>query len=199
MRKELTEHVKRYWVIYLTLAGFYLAGVIFGSVGVGALSHEETGQLKNFLDSLLSSQPKNLDSQFLELLARDTLIMMAGIWLLGLTVIGTPLIYLIVFTRGFIMGFTVSFFIEVKGALGLGLASVTILLPALLGIPLLLFSSGLATIFSFLLLRGKSRGESLRREFLHYTLAAALVSLGSIIIGIAQGYFSILGVRLFGL
>jgi len=199
MRKTLLEHLRRYWIVYLTLAGVYVAGIVFGAVGVSALGQTETDQLAKFLNSLLANQPTALDPEFLKFLARDTLIMMAGIWLLGLTVIGAPLIYLIVFVRGFILGFTVSFFIEFKGLLGLGLVLTTILLPALINTALLFLGAGLATIFSMVLLRGKARGEPLWREFLYYTLAAALVCSGAVIAGIAQGYFSLLGVRLFGL
>ena len=199
MWKKLGEHIRQYWVIYLTLSSVYLAGVVFGAVGVGALGVSETSQLGKFLDTLLKSQPKSIDPIFLGQLARDMFIMMAGIWILGLTIIGAPLIFLIVFTRGFILGFTVSFIIGVKGALGLGLILTTVLIPAFLAIPLLLLGAGLATIFSFLLLRGKARGESLRREFLYYTVAATFVTVGAVGVGVLQGYFSILGARFLGL
>lgn len=199
MRKKLGEHIRQYWVIYLTLSSVYLAGLVFGSVGVSALGTSETSQLGKFLSTLLESQPTSLDPAFLSQLARDMFIMMAGIWVLGLTIIGAPLIYLIVFTRGFVLGFTVSFLVGLKGTLGLVLILTTVLIPSLLAIPLLLLGAGLATIFSFLLLRGKARGESLRREFLYYTAAATFVSLGAIAVGVAQGYFSILGVRILGL
>ncbi|HZK55033.1 MAG TPA: stage II sporulation protein M [Desulfosporosinus sp.] len=199
MWKKLGEHIRQYWVIYLTLSSVYLAGVVFGAVGVGALGVSETSQLGKFLDTLLKSQPESIDPVFLGQLARDMFIMMAGIWILGLTIIGAPLIFLIVFTRGFILGFTVSFIIGVKGALGLGLILMTVLIPAILAIPLLLLGAGLATIFSFLLLRGKARGESLRREFLYYTVAATFVTVGAVGVGVLQGYFSILGARFLGL
>ncbi|AFM42211.1 Integral membrane protein DUF95 [Desulfosporosinus acidiphilus SJ4] len=199
MWKKLGEHIRNYWVIYLTLSGVYLAGAVFGALGVKALGGTEASQLGNFLDTLLKNQPVDLNPIFLGQLARDVFIVMTGIWILGLTIIGAPLIYLIVFTRGFILGFTISFIIGFKGMLGLGLIVITVLLPALLGIPLLLLGAGLATIFSFLLLRGKARGESLRREFLYYTVAAAFVCLGAVFVGVTQGYLSVLGVRVFGL
>ncbi|HBV89088.1 MAG TPA: stage II sporulation protein M [Desulfosporosinus sp.] len=199
MWKQLGEHIRQYWVIYLTLSSVYLAGVVFGGVGVNALGVSETSQLGKFLDTLLKSQPTTFEPAFLGQLARDMFIMMAGIWILGLTIIGAPLIYLIVFTRGFILGFTISFIIGAKGTLGIALVLTTVFIPTIFGIPLLLLGAGLATIFSFLLLRGKARGESLRREFLYYTAAAAFVSIGAVAVGVAQGYFSILGLRLFKL
>ncbi|MGC7873565.1 stage II sporulation protein M [Desulfosporosinus sp. SYSU MS00001] len=199
MWKKLGDHICKYWVIYLTLSSVYLAGVVFGALGVKALGASAASQLGDFLNTLLKNQPVDLNPVFLGQLARDVFIIMAGIWILGLTIIGAPLIYLIVFTRGFILGFTVSFIISFKGMLGLGLILVTVLVPALLGIPLLLLGAGLATIFSFLLLRGKARGESLRREFLYYTVAAAFVSLGAVFVGVSQGYFSVLGTRVLGL
>lgn len=199
MRRILGEHIRQYWVIYLTLTTVYLAGLVFGAIGVTALSGTESTQLTQFLDKLLVSQPQSLDSGFLSQLAREQFIIMAGIWILGLTVIGTPLIYLIVFTRGFVLGFTMSFIIGVKGFWGFGLILISILLPALAGIPLLLFGAGLATIFSLLLIKGKSKGESLRREFFYYSLVTVLISLGSVAVGVSQGYFSLLGVKFFNL
>lgn len=199
MRRLLKEHILQYWVIYLTLTGVYLAGIVFGAIGVGALSGTESTQLIQFLDKLLTSQPTTLDSSFLMQLAREQFIIMAGIWLLGLTVIGTPLIYLIIFIRGFVFGFTISFIIGVKGLWGLGLILISVLLPAVAGIPLLLLGAGIATIFSFLLLRGKTAGESLRREFFYYSLATIIISLGSIAVGLSQGYFSLLGVKFLNL
>lgn len=199
MRKKLAEHIRQYWVIYLALSSAYLAGIVFGAIGVGALDRTKASQLSSFLDNLLASQPKGLDTGFLLQLAREQFIIMAGIWILGLTVIGTPLIFLIVFTRGFILGFTMSFIIGVKGFWGLGLVLISVLIPAIAGIPLLLLGAGLATIFSFLLLKGKQVGESLRREFMYYSIATILVSLGSVFVGVSQGYFSVLGVRFFNL
>ncbi|EHQ88122.1 stage II sporulation protein M [Desulfosporosinus youngiae] len=199
MWKQLGDHIRQYWVIYLTLSSVYLAGVVFGGVGVNALGVSETSQLGKFLDTLLKSQPTSFEPAFLGQLARDMFIMMAGIWILGLTIIGAPLIYLIVFTRGFILGFTISFIIGAKGTLGIALVLTTVFIPTMFAVPLLLLGAGLATIFSFLLLRGKARGESLRREFLYYTAAAAFVSVGAVAVGVAQGYFSILGLRLFHL
>ncbi|AFQ43069.1 stage II sporulation protein M [Desulfosporosinus meridiei] len=199
MWKQLGEHIRQYWVIYLTLSSVYLAGIVFGGVGVNALGVSETSQLGNFLETLLKSQPTTFEPAFLGQLARDMFIMMAGIWILGLTIIGAPLIYLIVFTRGFILGFTISFIIGAKGTLGIALVLTTMFVPTIFAIPLLLLGAGLATIFSFLLLRGKARGESLRREFLYYTAAAAFVSVGAVAVGVAQGYFSILGLRFFHL
>lgn len=199
MRRILKEHIRQYWVIYLTLTAVYLAGIVFGAIGVSALSGTESSQLAQFLDNLLMNQPQSLDSDFLMQLAREQFIIMGGIWLLGLTVIGTPLIYLIVFTRGFVFGFTISFFIGVKGLWGLGLIIISVILPAFAGIPLLLLGAGLATIFSFFLVKGKMTGESLRREFFYYSLATILISLGAVAVGISQGYFSLLGVKFYNL
>ena len=123
---------------------------------------------------------------------------MAGIWLLGLTVIGTPLIYLIVFTRGFVLGFTFAFIVYTKKLAGVGIVLFTIAIPSILTIPCLLLGAGLATIFSFILIQGKFNGHQLRRDFIYYCFASFLVSIAIVSAGVLQGYFSILGVKSFG-
>lgn len=198
MKRILFDHVRQYWVIYLTLCCVFLAGGVFGAVGVSALGPEKAGELGKFFDNLLLDQPKNLNTLFLQQLAKDSFIIMAGIWILGMTVIGTPLVYLIVFTRGFILGFTIAFIIHLKKTIGIGLVFFTILIPSVFAIPCLLLGAGLATIFSFLLLQGKTNGETLRKDFLYYCAASLFVSLGAVAAAVLQGYFSIVGVRFFG-
>lgn len=198
MTRLIFDHIKQYWVIYLTLTSVLLAGIIFGAVGVGALEEKKVTVLTEFLSKLLVEQPKNIETSFLQQLARDNFLIMAGIWLLGLTVIGMPFVYLIVFTRGFIIGFTVVFIIKVQKLAGVCLAFISIFLPSILAIFCLLLGAGMATIFSFLLLKGKNRGDSMGKEFLCYCMVSLLVSLGAVIAGVMQGYFSVLAVRILG-
>ncbi|KUO58884.1 MAG: stage II sporulation protein M [Gracilibacter sp. BRH_c7a] len=198
MKRILFEHVRQYWVIYLTLCCVYVAGGVFGAVGVSALGAEKSSELGIFFNNLLVDQPKNLDTVFLQHLAKDSFIMMVGIWILGMTVIGTPLVYLIVFSRGFILGFTIAFIIHLKKLIGLGLVLFSILFPSFIAIPCLLLGAGLATIFSFLLLQGKNNGEILRKDFLYYSAASLCISIGAVAAGVLQGYFSIVGIRFFG-
>jgi len=176
-----------------------LAGVVFGVIGVTALGQTKFQELADFFNNLLIQQPQTIDVAFIKQLARDYFIMMAGIWVLGLTVIGTPLVYLIIFTRGFILGFTIAFIINLKKMLGVGLVIFTAVLPSILAIPCLLLAAGLATIFSFLLLRGRSSGSILRQDFMYYCAAFLLISLGAVAAGVLQGYFTIAGMRILNL
>lgn len=196
MTKVIFDHIKQYWIIYLTLTSVLLAGIIFGAVGVSALEEKKVTVLTEFLSKLLTEQPKNIETSFLQQLARDNFLIMAGIWLLGLTVIGMPLVYLIVFTRGFIIGFTVVFIIKAQRLAGICLALLSIFLPSILAIFCLLLGAGMATIFSFLLLKGKR--QSMGKEFLYYCMVSLLVSLGAVIAGVMQGYLSVLAVRILG-
>lgn len=197
MKKMLVEHIRQYWIIYLTLSSVFLAGGVFGAIGVGALDSQKAEELGKFFLKLLGEQPTTIKPVFLQQIAKDYFIIMVGIWLLGLTIIGTPLVYLIVFSRGFILGFTIVFILHLKKMAGIGLVLFTILLPAMLAIPCLLLGAGLATIFSFLLLQGKSNGSVLRKDFLYYCAASLLISLGAVVAGVLQGYFTTFGTRFF--
>lgn len=48
MKKMLYDHIKQYWVIYLTLCCVFLAGGVFGAVGVGSLGIEKAKELTGF-------------------------------------------------------------------------------------------------------------------------------------------------------
>ena len=97
------------------------------------------------------------------------------------------------------MGFTIAFIINLKKMLGVGLVIFTAVLPSILAIPCLLLAAGLATIFSFLLLRGRSSGSILRQDFMYYCAAFLLISLGAVAAGVLQGYFTIAGMRILNL
>ncbi|UWG99004.1 stage II sporulation protein M [Dehalobacter sp. DCM] len=198
MKKLVFEHIRRFWVIYLTLCCVFLAGCAFGAVGINSLGTDKAQELTDFLNKLLGGQPDILNTLFLQQLARDNFIIMAAILILGLTVIGAPLVYLIVFSRGFILGFTIAFILHAKQWAGLGLLLITVVCPSLIAVPCLLFGSGMATVFSFLLLQGKLKGDFLKRDFFHYCAAGFLVSLGALAAGVLQGYFSTLGIRFLG-
>ncbi len=197
MKRLLADHIKHYWMIYLTLCCVLFAGAVFGAIGVNAIGTEKSKELSDFFNNLLGQQPQIIDAAFMKQLARDYFIMMAGIWVLGLTVVGTPLVYLIVFTRGFTLGFTIAFIFNLKKIAGLGLIVFTIVLPSVLAIPCLLLASGLATIFSFLLLQGRNNGDLLRKDFLYYCGSSLIISLGAVAAAVLQGYFSTVGVRFF--
>ncbi|MBQ5832849.1 MAG: stage II sporulation protein M, partial [Selenomonadales bacterium] len=75
------------------------------------------------------------------------------IWLLGFTMIGIPCIFFLVFTQGFILGFTVGFFIHEYILQGALFAVMGVLPQQLLFVPSMLFTALCAVSLSIILIR----------------------------------------------
>ncbi|MGI6093726.1 MAG: stage II sporulation protein M, partial [Negativicutes bacterium] len=112
-------------------------------------------------------------------------------WLLGFTIVGLPFVLFILFTRGFVIGFTVGFLVNEYIAKGLLFALVSILPHNFFAVPALLATGVSATTFSLMLLKRRKHSRSnLLYESLGYT-AVCLAMLALIIIaGLIEVYVS---------
>ncbi len=192
LKQKMMQHLKHNLGLYLVLIGIYVAGVVFGALGVGALQPEHQKDLAGFIQKsfteLTSSAPQ---STFTDLLW-DTLKVIVAVYVLGMTVIGMPLIFVIVFTRGFVMGFAVGFLVASRALQGVLLTLMTILPPALVNVPVLLVTAVWAINFSLSLVRGTQgwQGRDLTRQFLSYSGTIAVLAVFAVIGALIQGYFS---------
>lgn len=114
------------------------------------------------------------------------------IWVLGLTVIGIPLVLLLVGARGFVLGFTVGFLVQQKAGQGIMIALVTIFPSNLINIPALVVGASFAMSFSGGLVRGGQRQESssLPRQFAAYCSIMLVVALIAALAGVVEAFVS---------
>lgn len=75
------------------------------------------------------------------------------IWLLGISIIGLPLIFILLFLKGVVVGFTVGFLVSQHGWNGLLLAFVSVLPQNLIIIPAFLVMTTVAASFSLRMIR----------------------------------------------
>lgn len=156
-------------------------GIIFGSIAVQTLSTTQATDLNIYLENFYSSLPQQLSSTnrqnlfFRSLL--DNILKIGGlIWLLGLTMIGSPLILGIVFIRGFVIGFTIGFIIDQMLLNGVLVAMASILPHNLLLIPAIIMIS--TASLSFSMAAGKTlfgySNENILNQFLATTVIAIM-------------------------
>lgn len=107
-------------ILFLSIIG--LIGIIVGTILNIALNEEDTKLVSDFLNNFLYNiQNNNLDykGSFINCLIAN-LGYIITIWLLGISVIGLPIILFIYFSKTFILGFSVASFIanyKLKGCL----------------------------------------------------------------------------------
>lgn len=140
-------------LLFLALILLFALGIFFGALGVNTLAEEHIKELTRVIDSFTSgiSQLNISAPGPIRSVLADNIITWVLIFLLGLTVIGIPLVLILVFMRGFTLGFAISFLARQKSGSGLLLA-VTAIAPHNLILLPALFISGVAAISFTLLL-----------------------------------------------
>ncbi|MDH7576249.1 MAG: stage II sporulation protein M [Bacillota bacterium] len=176
-------HQSEFLVPSFCITGAFLSGLIGGALILHGLNPAQRGELQQYLNAFLQwagtlsqtgATPGGL--KVWQEILKTQLITFGLLWLAGLTVVGIPLIVLIIGARGFILGFTVGFLVQEKAWQGLILALVAVLPQNLCYVPAFLGAGVLAFYFSCSLFRGY-REHSLLTGLLIYSIVFLLVFL----------------------
>lgn len=185
MEQALLRHLKDNILLYGTVGTAFLGGILSGALMVLLVGEGQQVRLAAYLDNLLYQlvtvwpQPGAVAVQA----AVKALKEIGVLWFLGLTVLGGPLIVLLLFVKGFILGFTVAFLVQEKALQGVALSLFSILPANLLRVPALFLGGALALSFSLSLMKGSTgfKGGSLG-QLVRYSVGMAgllLVVVGS--------------------
>lgn len=172
----LEDYLHRRTAIYFLVVALFIMGSAFGAVAVNALSPEQRLDLKTYLDSFFHGLKEGPGVSQAGVLQRSLLTNVvktgAVLWVLGLSVVGIPLVLIVVFTRGFVLGFTVGFLVKEMAYRGIVLAFLSVLPHNLLLIPALIVGGVAAISFALSFLTGRLgwHREGLGGEFAAYTL-----------------------------
>lgn len=198
LKQRITNHVRRYFYLYLILIGIYLSGIVFGVFGVNALQSGEKEELSSFVQQLLgqigSIAPADAGKQLLW----DNVATVVIFCLLGMTIIGMPIVFLITFTKGFTVGFAVSFLVQEKAWQGLWLSLAALFPSFLVAMPIQIITAVLAIGFSLRLARGFNDRYpgGVTRELGVYSGTCVLMALFAGLAAVVQGYIGIVLLKL---
>lgn len=193
LRHGLGEHLKANIVQYFLVVLIFIIGVVIGAMAVKMLPEAQKGELAGYLNIFFSEIVKQPGGnvEILGSVILNQLKMMLFIWLLGFTIIGIPFILFIVFTRGFIIGFTVGFLVNEYVFKGLAFALVSILPHNFLAVPVLLAASVTAIRFSVRLIRRKKQaGNRLFADSLNYSILCSIACIALLASALIEVYVS---------
>lgn len=180
---------------YLFVFVLFVTGIVFGAVMVGALTLEQRQELARHLSGFFVTvdQGGGFDTsgsfqQSLMLHLKWILL----IWVLGLSVIGLPLVYALDFLKGVLVGFTVGYMIGQYSWKGMLFALVSVLPQNLIIIPAIVVTSVAATAFAVQLVKMRVIGRQgqLVPIFARYSGTALLMALLVIAAALYEGYLS---------
>lgn len=175
----------------ITVIIVFSLGLVLGAVSVNRLGDKQAVELSQYMQGFVQQIGEiEPDSQRM---ARNALIngsvMVTAIYLLGLTVIGMPIVLAILFARGFVLGFAVGFLIRDLEAGGVLLALVSVVPHNMLYVPALLIGVASSLSFGLLLLRRNFNSNILVwPNFIRYTGIMALVLVVVLGAGVVEVY-----------
>ncbi len=183
----LRQFVQENASIYLFTAVLFAMGVLFGSILVNALSLDQKADLLTYLQTffqVFAGDGIGESSVALHDAINYHLKFIALVWILGLTVIGLPVILCLVFLKGLVVGFTVGFLVNQLALKGLVFALFSVVPQNLLIVPAIIIASVAGLTFSLLLIKSRFLAKRfiILPHFFSYTFVSVAM-VGILVVG----------------
>lgn len=181
LRQNFGMYLKANIVAYFFMILIFVIGIVVGALAVKILPDEQKSELINYLRIFftgLAQGTENVASSetMIGIVMFNNAKTVVLMWILGFTIVGIPFVLFILFTRGFIIGFTVGFLVNEYVMKGLLFAFASVLPHNLFAVPAILVLSVSATTFSLMLLRRKTYGKvNIWYEAVRYSIVCMII------------------------
>ncbi|QYY43755.1 stage II sporulation protein M [Aneurinibacillus thermoaerophilus] len=188
--QTLQQNVRENSSLYLFTIVLFIMGVGFGAVVVNSLGMTQKQELfmyvSQFFHELTNDDITDPLRSFQSSLGHY-LKYIGFMWILGLSIIGLPLILIMVFLKGVVVGFTVGFLVNQLQWKGLYFAAVSVLPQNLLVIPAMIIVATAGISFSLHLIQSRfmKKGGALYPRFFVYS---ALILIMGVVMTVAAGF-----------
>lgn len=193
VREIVAEHIRSNVIEYIVMLLILIIGIILGTIYINNANIELQQEVVEYINGFLEDTHGGSEINFNNLLKNsimNNLIIIILLWLAGMTVIGMPLIYLIVSIKGFCIGYTIS---AIVGSLGIGkgiqLVVSTMFLQNLILLPSILVLAVSAIKLYKSIIKDKRR-ENIKLEILRYTMITLVIGIISILASFVETYIS---------
>lgn len=196
-KKNITMQKKK----YLFLATIVLIGIISGILFIFFISKEDKSLVKDELDTFfeyIKGNKINYLSTFINSILSNFSYLLI-VWILGISIVGMPIIVFLLFFKGFIFGFSFSSVIANYGFKGILLASAYQIPHYLLLLILFVLLGFYAINFSIRLFRVLFLKENINLTpyFKRYNQVAIICVVGSVICSLLETFLSPILMNLF--
>ncbi|MBB5172991.1 stage II sporulation protein M [Texcoconibacillus texcoconensis] len=194
-KTTLVTHFQEHQSTYLFTSILLLMGVIFGAVIVNSLHVSHRNDLYVYLNQFFSYMTEDEWASSSAMFSQSFThyVKTFGLmWLLGLTVIGIPVILILLFLKGVVVGFTVGFLVKQMGIDGFIFALTSVFPQNVILIPTYLVVTSVALAFSLklwrqLVFRGR---ESMPQAFISYSSFFIIIIALVATVAAYEGYVS---------
>lgn len=193
LRSIILEYIKENGKIYLILTIIFFIGLILGIVFINNSNETQSNQISSYISNFINSVKENYRISTKELLIssiiNNTCIAIL-LWFLGSTVIGVPLIYLVIGYKGYCIGYTIS---AITATLGTGKSILfvfsTMLLQNIIFIPTII-TLAVSGIKLYKLIMEDRRKENIKVQIIKHTIFSFLMLLILLCSSLVETYIS---------
>ncbi|WP_102345689.1 stage II sporulation protein M [Bacillus sp. Marseille-P3661] len=189
IKSSVIIHLRENSSIYLFTTVLFLIGVIFGAIIVNSLNFLQKEDLYYYL-SRFFGQVSNGEFANSALMFKQSFMHYAKyvglMWILGLSIIGLPIILILLFLKGVVVGFTVGFLVNQIGWYGFLLSFVSVMPQNIILVPAFIFLGAAAITFSLKMIRQQFVKKVNDPIFPHFVRYSLLMSGILLIIGLAS-------------
>jgi len=193
---RINQHIQDNMSIYTFTIVLFLMGIIFGAIVVNSLPSDAKQNLFNYLQRFfgeMSGKNGVVPAAMFSESYTHYIQYIGFIWVLGLSIIGLPIIFILLFLKGIVVGFTVGFLVNQMGIHGFWLALASIFPQNLVTIPLFIIVSTVSIAFSLKMIRQllmRTRKQSFLPQVAHYMLVLIGVASALVVVSLFEAYIS---------
>lgn len=174
----VVSHIQKNSREYLIASIIFIIGILLGIVFVNNLNTIQAGEITEYLTETVADLKESKALNTLAILKssiQNNILLVIILWLMGSTVIGLLLVFLIVCFKGFCLGYTISSIVFTLGTgKGVIIFLINMFLKNIISIPCIiaLTVSGMKVYKSIMQDRRK---ENIKLEILRHTIFAAFI------------------------
>lgn len=169
----LVKYIQENTSILILLLIAFIVGIAAGSFTVNSLNSSQKGELFTYINGFLESKDIAISQgELFRQIFLNYLKLILTLWFLGVTIVGIPLIIGLIGFKGFTIGFTVGFMLDVFTDLRGWLIIISSVIPqTLIILPCIIVLSVSGIRLSLFLLRG-GNSKKLSRNEVKYRLVS---------------------------
>ncbi len=192
LRLIIQEYFRERIFLVILVLILFIMGIIFGVLATGVLDPAQSDNLLGYLNQGLHGEIIIPNSVYTRQTIVANLKTVFFLFFMGISVIGLPLALLLIFTRGFIIGYSISFLLRTMGFKGLVLILTSVIPHNLLIIPaLFLMVIAIIDIAAALTkIRFTKKQVAVGEELVKCAVLTLVVLLIMTFAGLIQGYIT---------
>jgi len=195
-KSSISLHVREHSSIYLFMTVLFLMGVVFGAIVVNSLNITQKQDLFYYLNRFFGQVSSGEFASAHEMFKQSYFHNMKYVglmWVLGISIIGLPVILVLLFLKGVVVGFTVGFLVNQMKWHGFLLSFVSIMPQNLIIIPALIIMAVLSVTVSLKMVRNQFMKRTMEPVFpmiLRYTVVMIIISVCLLGASFIEAYLS---------